>query len=206
MSSIGQRIRSARIAKGVTQVELAERCGWAGGQRRTSHYESDRSKPSYEDMVLIGRQLGVNPAWLAFGQSNDSSGDSLESNADIKDHQSIPFYAKTGLEDLTLPIDIVALKGIPAEAAALLELTGGQMSSMIPAGSKVLLDMRDKSLVDGGYYAIDKGDVVWLRQVYQLGNGMVRLHAANQAVFADEDVQARDLKVVGRAVAYVADI
>lgn len=93
-ASIGDRIKIARVNAGLTQSELAEKCGWPGGQRRSSHYESNRSTPSYSDMVKIGRVLGVSAAYLAFGESQlgtrapsddamsevESAGEMLETN------------------------------------------------------------------------------------------------------------------------------
>jgi SOS-response transcriptional repressor LexA len=67
LSTPGQRIRDARERKGLTQGQLAEACGWAGGQGRIGNYERDEREPSGADYKKIGAALGVAPAYLQFG-------------------------------------------------------------------------------------------------------------------------------------------
>lgn len=56
---IGERIAAARQAKGWTQPELAERCGWGHNQARISHYETGRREPDFEDMRTLEDTLGL---------------------------------------------------------------------------------------------------------------------------------------------------
>lgn len=56
---IGERIAAARAAKGWTQPELAERCGWGHNQARISHYETGRREPDFNDLCVIEDALGL---------------------------------------------------------------------------------------------------------------------------------------------------
>lgn len=53
----GEKIKAARIAAGMTQKELGNKCGMADSAIR--RYESDRAKPKIETMVKIAKALGV---------------------------------------------------------------------------------------------------------------------------------------------------
>jgi transcriptional regulator with XRE-family HTH domain len=64
-TTIGRRIRDARLAKGWTQKDLARACGWRQ-QSRVSHYERGTREPDSGDLSLLASVLDTTPAWLAF--------------------------------------------------------------------------------------------------------------------------------------------
>lgn len=59
--SIGNNIKKARKAKGLTQSELAIACGWVGDrqQGKISHYETGRREPPLNMLDIIAKALGV---------------------------------------------------------------------------------------------------------------------------------------------------
>jgi len=79
---IGDRIRQARLAAGLTQDEVVPRLGSAGHKitkAALSKYEKGKSEPKQSVLVLLGRVLGAKPGyfltervlrveWLAFGK------------------------------------------------------------------------------------------------------------------------------------------
>ncbi len=65
MSTIGERLRRARKARTVTQVELAERTGVA--HSTVVRIERGQTKPRIETVWAFAEALGVDPKWLAFG-------------------------------------------------------------------------------------------------------------------------------------------
>lgn len=66
--TIGQRIKRARLEAGLTQPELAKRCGW-DSQGRISNYERDLREPKRGDLEAIARALNVGVSWLWNGDS-----------------------------------------------------------------------------------------------------------------------------------------
>ncbi len=68
--TLGQRIRTARLAAGLTsQAKLAEKCGW-DIPSRVGNYEQDTREPSLEDLRLIAKAVepsGYTYAWLVVG-------------------------------------------------------------------------------------------------------------------------------------------
>ena len=77
---IGDRIRQARLAAGLTQDEVVERLASGGftiTKAALSKYEKGKSEPKQSVLILSGRVLGVKPSyfltepvlsveWLAF--------------------------------------------------------------------------------------------------------------------------------------------
>ena len=65
MSTIGERLRRARKARKVTQVELASRTGVA--HSTVVRIERGQAKPRIGTVGRFAEALGVDPRWLAFG-------------------------------------------------------------------------------------------------------------------------------------------
>lgn len=70
METIGTRIKKIRRALGMTQTELAEKCGYEG-QSRIAGYEAMGKKngrePTFADVCIIADALDVHPSVLYFG-------------------------------------------------------------------------------------------------------------------------------------------
>lgn len=74
--TLGERIRTARIAAGITsQLKLAEACGWDSASR-IGNYEQDTREPSLSDLRLIAdavKASGYGYAWLVVGPEEISA-------------------------------------------------------------------------------------------------------------------------------------
>jgi len=93
-SNFGDRVKLARIRKGVSQVELAEACGWES-QSRISGYETNEREPKREDVLRIAEVCEVEPSWLYFGDGEMASlSGFINSNGE---HLSSDEYAFLGL-------------------------------------------------------------------------------------------------------------
>ena len=65
-SPVRTRIRSARLASGLSQQRLGEAIGTSG--RAIRFWESaEGNEPLLRYIRLLGAALGVRPEWLAFG-------------------------------------------------------------------------------------------------------------------------------------------
>lgn len=71
MATFGARLREAREAVGLTQGELAVKCGWGDdpveAQSRISNYERGKREPTLTDLRMLAKVLSIDPAELAFG-------------------------------------------------------------------------------------------------------------------------------------------
>jgi transcriptional regulator with XRE-family HTH domain len=63
----GDRLRTLRIGKGLTQTELGKRVGLSG--RMMVHYEKHATRPPVDKVVALARALGLQVADLVNGNS-----------------------------------------------------------------------------------------------------------------------------------------
>lgn len=66
MRDIGKNIRAARVRRGLTQEELAERLHVS--RQTVSNYETGRSRPDVEMLLRAAEQLGVDVQVLLYGE------------------------------------------------------------------------------------------------------------------------------------------
>lgn len=67
--TIGERIRKARKAKGISQLCLAMRCDMCY-QSRISVLERGVKIPTLHTIEILARELGVTTEWLINGEGN----------------------------------------------------------------------------------------------------------------------------------------
>ncbi|WP_265498101.1 LexA family protein [Providencia rustigianii] len=67
---IGERLKSIRESRGLSQAQLAKLCGYSAASR-IGNYELGERKISADDALLISEALGVSPAELMFGAQSD---------------------------------------------------------------------------------------------------------------------------------------
>jgi len=58
----GAAVRAKRRARGLSQCDLAEACGWS--QAKLSQLETGDRVPSLMDVVQLAPPLEVDPSWL----------------------------------------------------------------------------------------------------------------------------------------------
>lgn len=67
--NLGERIRSLRLERGLTQKELGERCDMADSAIR--RYESNRGNPTQKTIERIATALGVSSNYLLTGEKTE---------------------------------------------------------------------------------------------------------------------------------------
>lgn len=67
---IGERLKSIRESRGLSQAQLAKLCGYSAASR-IGNYELGERKISADDALIISEALGVSPAELMFGAQSD---------------------------------------------------------------------------------------------------------------------------------------
>ncbi|HEQ1856713.1 TPA: LexA family protein [Providencia alcalifaciens] len=67
---IGERLKSLRESRGLSQAQLAKLCGYSAASR-IGNYELGERKISADDALIISEALGVSPAELMFGAQSD---------------------------------------------------------------------------------------------------------------------------------------
>lgn len=67
---IGERLKSIRESRGLSQAQLAKLCGYSVASR-IGNYELGERKISADDAIVISEALGISPAELMFGSQSD---------------------------------------------------------------------------------------------------------------------------------------
>lgn len=99
--SVGQRLRDARLSRGLKQSELAERIGKP--QSSISAYEADETSPSVEVLCAIAKALDCRPGVFL----DDFSSSALEARLRELDYMILTLPPQD-YEDLLETIQILA--------------------------------------------------------------------------------------------------
>lgn len=214
--TIGDRISEARKAAGLSQSQLSEKCGWGSGQSRVSNYEQGRSFPSYEDLSKLGEAIGVNPAFLAFGPSSDRDGQGVSQGTEGSPIANSPANAMNAVNPLpgsdttsTIRLDKELAPDANLAKCRWFRITDTSMQPLMPPGTAIFIDTSDTRIQSGKAYAVDIGGLIWVRWVYQLPRGEIRLAPENTAEWEDHTVGAdemEDFMILGRLVGYSVTI
>lgn len=84
--TFGDKIKSARVSKKLTQKQLADLIG--AKHNSVSDWEKDKSRPDMDTIELICGTLDINPSYLMGTKSDDEYGNivgSLMNNPDLLD-------------------------------------------------------------------------------------------------------------------------
>lgn len=226
MEKTGQLIKQARQNAGLTQPELAEKCGW--GQSRISNYERGERDPGIDDLRLISKALGVDIYDLITKQTTSAITPS-QSNAELHggfevwdsktplqgDEVAIPFYMEVELSagagsavqrevggpSLRFAKSTLKKSNVQPENAACVRVIGNSMDPVLPDGSTVGIDTGSIQIKDGSMYAIDHDGMLRVKMLYRLPGGGIRIKSFNNDEYPDEIYPAeesRGIKIIGR--------
>ncbi|HCB1929587.1 TPA: LexA family transcriptional regulator [Proteus mirabilis] len=67
---IGERLKSIRESRRLSQAQLAKLCGYSAASR-IGNYELGERKISADDAIVISEALGISPAELMFGSQSE---------------------------------------------------------------------------------------------------------------------------------------
>lgn len=104
MTTLGERIAQFRKKKGLTQLQLAELCGWENGQARVGNYERSLREPSISDLRTLAEALDT--TLLALLEETPTS-----TFPSPDDYALIPLYSAAGAAGRGHFNDHVEVKG-----------------------------------------------------------------------------------------------
>lgn len=64
----GQRLKLLRTNLGLSQGDVARKCGWES-QSRISHYENEDRRIDRTDAIILAKALESTPEWIMFGDT-----------------------------------------------------------------------------------------------------------------------------------------
>jgi tetratricopeptide (TPR) repeat protein len=157
-SRLGDRLRSLRVAAGLTQTELA---GERFSKEYVSQIERGKTRPTRETIEWLAQRLGVDPGFLASGVSTDERG-RLEAALARADALSQAHRYDEAVETFSQARETVAATG--SGELELRVLTGLAWATMQAgdARSAIGLLTSARSLSEGPQFSdVDRADVIF---------------------------------------------
>lgn len=226
MSKTGERIKAARIAKGLTQAQAAQLVGIS--KQAFGQIESGKTKsPRPETLFLIADALGVPERELA--AARPYSGESVvvsymrsarEPDPIVPykpaapDHVEVPVFdlraaAGPGAANLESALkgsllfrkNSLRKKAISTSTSAVGYVRGESMLPRLRDGDSILFDRSDITIRSGRVYVFRFGDEVFVKRIFVDGSRL-RVSSDNKSdpQWADWFIEAsdHDLEVIGR--------
>lgn len=213
------RIKQARLAKKMTQAELAEKVGVT--PQSVQQWESV-TEPKKNRVVKIAEILGVEANWLLFGSDTrdgipvkdfnprevaewDSSTPLDDDEVEVPYYKSIELAAGNGCNGgsdnngykLRFSRSTLRRYGISPKDVASFPVHGESMSPVIPSGTTVFVNCADKTIVDGGIYFIEQDGLLRIKQLLRQPGKLI-IRSYNSIDFPDETADPTTVKIVGR--------
>ncbi|WP_160309792.1 XRE family transcriptional regulator [Chromobacterium subtsugae] len=222
MNKIGQRIRDLRKLAGLTQPDLAARCGW-DSQSRISMYEKGNREPGLHDIDLISKALGVTSQYLLFGNhpAADSTADPQGDDSGLAtappkanpyievarhriqlDTNNKPTLIQTGEEPVPISFKVIQDRELNIGNLAAIMIADDAMRPHIESGDILIIDTSDTTPRDGRVYVLAYGDEWFVRRMFKKPNNGLIITADNNQ-YREIDVQPSDteyISIVGRVV------
>ncbi len=200
----GYKIAEARIAKGWSQQDLAEKLGTT--QQTIQRYEAGARDIKSSVLVKLSAALGVTISYL-LGMENAS----IPNNA----MTDVPLYGSVAAGTPIEMIPIESTHPVPTAVhekhpdAFLLKVEGESMNRVLPNGCFALIDPCDTVEHPGDPYAVCvNGFDATVKRVRALNNGFVLEPDSTDPtyepkVFNYNDPETMTVTVIGRVVYYV---
>lgn len=227
MTTLGQRLKESRLKAGLTQKQVAESVGMKQPSYQYLEKADSDNKKSSSHLVSIARALNVDPFWLATGEYQseiDSKIDdllrgspnitvSLDDEDQDKiwidlvnirfscgDGESIEFHFDEVLDRFDFKPAFFKKYKVKPENMKLALATGDSQEPYICTDDMFGIDLTDKEIKDGEFYAIYFEGEAMLKQIFKEEGGRLILHSLNPK-YRDKtvtDMNGTNFRVIGR--------
>ncbi len=223
-----ERIKQARLAKKLTQAELADMLGVTpqSVQQRESSTEPRKSR-----LTTLASILDADVNWLLFGEtlkkgSNQVPSESewttitqWDSNMPLDGNEvKVPFLkdiefacGNSGCIDadynsFKLRFSKATLSRIsaPTDGSTIVcfPAKGDSMEPVIPDGTAIAVDISNKKIIDGKVYAIEQDGLKRLKCLYRRPRGKLLIRSYNRDEYEDEVADEDQVNIIGRMFWY----
>lgn len=217
MPDLASRLKDSRLRAGKSQTDVAEAVGIK--QPTYQSIESGKTKKS-AFIPMIAQYLGVDPLWLATGESDSSFSkndiydpvipddgdeqfiwiDVVEATFSCGTGEDIEFHFDTINGKIPFTPSYFKSKGIDEKGVKIIKAKGDSMAEFINDGDLVGIDMYDTNIMDGGIYAVYFAGEGVIKQIFKEADGSLILHSLNEKyrdrVVTEEN--GSNFKVMGR--------
>lgn len=185
------QLKAARLAAGLSQKELAQKTSITPSL--ISRYELGKVTPRLETVNKIMKILN-------FKQTDSIS--NIYGNGDAFINITPLFNQNTSLVTTQLSISKTDLKlhNLQIDNLICATMSGNSMQNLLNDGDKFIIDISQKSLIDGKIYAFNQGELFRIKILQNLPNQQIRLKSYNNYEYPDEIVAISDIELIGRIV------
>jgi repressor LexA len=219
VDSIGARIRACREQMDMTQEQtltvLRERTGAAVARETLSKWENDRQRPSAAALGDLAQVFGVSADYLIFGRviSGESEEEDFESLGFLPIHtRRIPLLGQIACGEPSFAepeFDSYVLTGSAVGADFALRAKGESMIGARIYDGDLVFVRRQFDVRDGEIAVVMIDDEATLKRVYKFSDGTCELRAENPKyppLRIGGANETRSVRVIGKAVAFQADV
>ncbi len=223
-----ERIKQARLAKKLTQAELANMLGVT--PQSVQQWESS-TEPRKSRLTTLASILDADVNWLLFGEtlkkgSNQVPSESewttitqWDSNMPLDSNEvKVPFLkdiefacGNSGCIDadynsfkLRFSKATLSRIGAPTDGSTIVcfPAKGDSMEPVIPDGTAIAVDISNKKIIDGKVYAIEQDGLKRLKCLYRRPRGKLLIRSYNRDEYEDEVADEDQVNIIGRMFWY----
>ncbi|PQQ25495.1 XRE family transcriptional regulator [Photorhabdus hindustanensis] len=228
MKTMHERIKQARLAKKLTQAELANMLGVT--PQSVQQWESS-TEPRKSRLTTLASILDADVNWLLFGEtlkkgSNQVPSESewttitqWDSNMPLDSNEvKVPFLkdiefacGNSGCIDadynsfkLRFSKATLSRIGAPTDGSTIVcfPAKGDSMEPVIPDGTAIAVDISNKKIIDGKVYAIEQDGLKRLKCLYRRPRGKLLIRSYNRDEYEDEVADEDQVNIIGRMFWY----
>ncbi|PIT20213.1 hypothetical protein BGI36_08480 [Snodgrassella communis] len=185
------QLKAARLAAGLSQKELAQKTSITPSL--ISRYELGKVIPRLETVNKIMKILNFKQTDSI---SNIYENDDAFINIPPLLNQSISLVTT----QLSIPKTDLKLRNLQIDNLICATMSGNSMQNLLNDGDKFIIDISQKSLIDGKIYAFNQGELFRIKILQNLPNQQIRLKSYNNYEYPDEIVAISDIELIGRIV------
>lgn len=230
--ALGQRVKQAREALGLTQEELGKRVGMS--QAAIGALEK-RDSQTTRKLYDLAKALSKSPEYLLTGEERKAEArpepapptdelewvghmDAWDSNTPVdSDEVELPLFREVEMAagggrtevienhgaKLRFARSTLRRAGVDPANAGCAVVKGNSMERLIPDGSTIGIDKGSTSVKDGDIYAIDHGGMFRVKYLYRQPGGGLKLKSENESEHPPESYTAEQAQELIRVIGRV---
>ncbi|MBD2785407.1 helix-turn-helix transcriptional regulator [Xenorhabdus sp. DI] len=228
MKTMHERIKQARLAKKITQAELADKLGVT--PQSVQQWEAS-TEPRKSRLTALASILDVDVSWLLFGEAPKKDINQVPPEDEWTtiaawdnatpvngDEVEVPFLkdiefacgngccVDTDYNGYKLRFAKSTLRRIGADSNGSTTLCfparGNSMEPVIPDGATVAIDTANKRIVDGKVYAIEQDGLKRLKILHRRPKGKLLIRSYNREEYEDEVADESSVNIIGKMFWY----
>ena len=157
VESVGEHIRKARKARGMTQAQLADALDVS--LQSVKNWERGNAEPDRHRRLPIAELLGLDQADLV-----DLPSDNRVRRVPVFPSVAAGRWRQVETVERLDDLPMIRVAGLPHTRFVAVTVEGDSMSRLIPPGAVALVDVTDRELVDRGIYVFETNEGATLKR------------------------------------------